>query len=471
MIPLGTITDVARIVDYQRFYKPKIKEFVKGFEYEYVQLSFKDIPTRCIYHTSWAKGIWGTPFGMINIHHIKEAMKKDRIRARKIMPPDYFRELFENNPLAFTWNGLHIVFFPRKVILPDGSKRMDPLRTYINGVRDDVLMTKPHSKLYKKWYSKPDAFTFDMRYMTRLDYPAVPGPNVMYRYFDGVFTKDESVFEKITANFESGGPNNPPKPNFTMAPGYHAEHKRRLKETKYANQELHPNMTSRNKEVVSQHVLDDRSEAKRRRIERLAEQEIKEHNAAMKKAEVEQADQKNREKMKQLEVVCLEDPEKMIYKVPRYKAEKLVATEEGYSIVPKHMWKMQLRNQRGERKAITENNRIEPSGVNRSLLRLKPKRIGKFIQHKKKPKQYETETKDGAEYYVEQTEIDKWPEAEYEYIPVVYGATHPKAGQPYMIYGYDDEGNKVLRQAVKRVFKRVNLVKVEKWKRVIKNVS
>ena len=96
MVPLGTRKDVARIVDYQRFYKPKIKVFVKGVKYEYVQLSFKEIlvhlpdidnegkKPRCTYYESWCEAIWGTPFSIFKLSHIKQLMKKERVKVNKI---------------------------------------------------------------------------------------------------------------------------------------------------------------------------------------------------------------------------------------------------------------------------------------------------------------------------------------------------------------------------------------------------
>jgi hypothetical protein len=126
MVLLGTKKDVARIVNYQRFYKPKIKEFVKGFKYEYVQLSFKkllvDFPDldsqgkkhSCTYYESWCEAIWGTPFSIVRLSHIKQLMKKDRVRVKKKLSTKYLKDLLEKQALAFNYKGLHVVIFPKK---------------------------------------------------------------------------------------------------------------------------------------------------------------------------------------------------------------------------------------------------------------------------------------------------------------------------------------------------------------------
>jgi len=44
-----------------------------------------------------------------------------------------------------------------------------------------------------------------------------------------------------------------------------------------------------------------------------------------------------------------------------------------------------------------------------------------------------------------------WPDPVYEYLPVFYGKSHKtKASQPFMIYGFDEDGNKIEWQAQKR---------------------
>ena len=186
-----------------------------------------------------------------------------------------------------------------------------------------------------------------------------------------------------------------------------------------------------------------------------------------------------------LAVVCTQNTEtEEVLCVTQHESVKYHLTSK-WVYVEKYMWKTYIRLKREERKKEAEENRIKPTGTNRKMKRRFPPRFKpgfKFIQHKKKSVEYETEVYKGEEYYVERTESDMWPESEYEYIPVNYGKLHPdkeKRGKPYMIFGHDKEGNKILKQAIKRQLKRVydktmniykgaTLIKVEKWTRVVK---
>jgi len=491
MVPLGAKEDVARIVDYQRFYKPKMKEFVKGFEYEYVQLSFKevlvDLPDldsegkkpRCIYYENWCKAVWGAPWSVMRLSILKQLMKKDKVRAKKKLSTKYLKTLLEKQALAFNWRGLHVVVFPKKTIQRDDTEIIVPHQVYINGVEQTLVESKEESKLYRKLFTIKFYEGLDWRYLLDLNSQEMPeGVGMLWRYFEGVYTKDEEQFEKIGTNFMTGGPENPPGKKSGAPRGHYAERKRKLKEAKYADVDYSMGVTrykNKSDEELSGHVLEARELAKVKRIERIIQEERKAAIKAQKQAERTLSDDRNRQKMELQAMVCIQNQKtKEVLRVAQYASVKYVSTGE-WIYVEKYMWK-------GIERPDAKKNPPNTSGISRRMKRSrKPKkRPGfKFIQHKKKAKDYETELHEGEEYYVEKPELDMWPESEYEYIPVVYGKHHAKAGQPYMIFGWDDEGNKILKQAVRRKLKQVldvarniyigsKLVKVEKWKRVVK---
>jgi hypothetical protein len=499
MVLLGTKKDVARIVDYQRFYKPKIKEFVKGFKYEYVQLSFKkllvDLPDLdnkgkkpgCIYYESWCEAIWGTPFSIFRLSHIKQLMKKDRVRAKKKMSTKYLKDLLEKQALAFNYKGLHVVIFPKKVIQHNNTEILDQHNIYINGVKENLVRSKNESKLYKRWFNfKVDNIKMDWRYLLGLDWPEIPGTNVLYLYFEGIYTKSEDLFKNICDNFMTGGPENPPNVKKTgMSRGYYAAHKQALKETKYANVDSSMKAAKFKHKLeneLSGHVLEERKLTAVKRIEQTVREEMLAAIKEQKRVECVLTDDRNRQKMEQQVIVCIQNTEtKEVLRIAIYESVKYIKTDK-WIYVEKYLWKTYMRLKREERKKESGKNRIKPSSTNRKMKRKILPRFKpgfKFIQHKKKAVEYETETHENKEYYTERTEPDMWPESEYEYIPVTYGKFHKKAGQPFMIFSYDEEGNKILKQAIRRQLKQVfdaaknayigcKLVKVERWKRIVK---
>ena len=473
---MGTTRDVARIVDYQRFYKPKMKEFVKGFAYEYVQLSYKqllvhlpDIDSEdrkpgCIYYQNWAKAIWGAPWSVMKLSNLKELMKKDKVRAKKKLSTKYFKNLLEKQPIAFNWRGLHVVVFPKKTIQRDGIEILDNHKVYMNGVEYTLIKGKPDSKLFNKLLRYKFSENLDWAYL--LEFGNGIQTNSLYQYFEGIFTKDEDVFEKIGVNFKTGGPENPPqsKKNAGMPRGYYAKHKKQLKETKYEGVDGHMNPIkhkAKSEDDLSGHVLETREIARVKRIEQTIKAEIAAHKTMQKEAARIIAADKNHQKMELLAMVCIQNTEtEEVLRVTQHASVKYHLTGH-WVYVEKYMWKVD---------PPAKGKSGEFIGAPRKTRRFKKKREGKFIQHKKKPKEYEEDLV---------VEIDKWPESEYEYIPVVYGKRHAKAGQPFMIFGYDDEGNKIAKQAVRRRLKQVfdaakqvyvgcKLVKVERKVRVAK---
>lgn len=501
MVPLGARKDIARIVDYQRFYKPKIEEFVKGFEYEYVQFSFKklliDLPDLdsegrkpgCIYYESWTKAVWEAPWSIMKLSNLKQLMKQNKVRVKKKLPTKYFKDLLKKQALAFNYQGLHVVVFPRKMIPHKDLKVLDQHNVYINGVKENLIRSKNESKLYKRWFkSQKDNLKLDWRYLLDLDWPEIPGTNVLYLYFEGVYTKNENLFENIGDNFMTGGPENPLAYEEIHPPGFYTIHKQLLKETKHVNDELTMGTIrykTKSNDELSEHVLKEHKLAEAKRIEKVVQEEVLAAIKEQKQAERILTDDRNRQKMEQQAIVCIQNLKtKKVLRVTLYESVKYTKTDK-WVYVEKYIWKTYMKLKREERKKQVEKNRVKPSGVNRKmkrriLPRFKPG--SKFIQHKKKAVEYETDIFDGEECYVEEIESDMWPESEYEYIPVTYGKYHAKAGQPFMIFGYDEKGNKVLKQAVKRQLKQVfdvvknayigcTLVKIERWRRVLKETA
>lgn len=485
MVPQGTTRDVARIVDYQRFYKPEIGEFITGFAFEYVQLSFKqllihlpDIDSEgkkpgCIYYNSWRKEVWGNPGCVFKLSHIKQLMKSNKIRSKKKLPTSYFKELLERHALSFTWKGLHIVVFPKKVIQHENVEILDNHNVYVNGVEQAVLRGKQDSKLYKRWFnSGADSLKLDWRYLLGLDNPEISGTNVLYSFFEGVYTKNESVFKNIGVNFTTGGPENPPSIKEVHPPGFYSIRKQHIKETKYANvvNAMKPDKyKTKSEDELSGHVLEARELAKVKRIERTIRTEIAAANKAYKEAERFLADDVNREKMAMQTMICIQNKKtKEVLRLTYWKATKLVYSDE-WTFVEKYMWKTQLRKEREKRKEETEKNRVAPSGVSRKQIRQnsRPKKrrektqFGKFQHIKGK---YETDDEGNI---VQETVTIITPTREYEFIPImkkIWKETFNKmTGRkiielvkeiPWMIPAYDADGNKVLKQATKRIVKK-----------------
>jgi len=494
MVPQGTAKDVARIVDYQRFRRPTLSEFIIEFEYEYVQFSFAKIyenlpdldetgkkPT-CTYHESWRKGVWGTPQGIMSINHIKELMKKNKVRALNFVPTSYYKELLKKHPLSFSWRDMHVVVYPKKVIESNDEEVLDNHKVYINGVSERLLRTKPESKLYKKWFSRidKDSIRFDWRYLLDLDWPEQPGNDTLYIYFEGIYKGSEDVFSNIDENFKTGEVKNKPQV-FHKRPETKGQRKKVMAEIRMANKAVR-NMespkpirvanTRKPDDQVSKVTIKGRKVSAERRIRRIVVEETRRANKEQKLFERKSADNKNQAKMHQLEMVCIERQEdSKIFKVSRQKANFL--TKNGkYVHVPKHKWKRQLSVERTERKNNTEENRVTPTGPNRQATRTadnKHKPMNQYAKYQHIPGKYEWDVEnpivneDGSYTYVLLTEeiTMLWPEGEYEYLPVFYGKRHPtKAGEPFMIYQYNDDNEKILVQATKRMLRQTIPVEV-----------
>jgi len=379
MVPLGTVEKVARIVNYDRFYIPRIEEFKVGFNYEYVQFAFSKVLTNlpdldetgkkptCIYSEHWAKGIWGSPFGIGRIEYIIDEMRNNRIRARKKLTTLYLRTLLKKNPLRFNWKNLDIVVFPKKVIDHDGVEILDEHVVYVNGVLQKLIRTKPESKLHKKWFSKDKTGTpeeLDWRYLLGLDFPELPAYNLLYLHFEGVFAGDESLFKNICDNYTDG----------KLA---HAEYglpyssKLSKKQIRVQQDLLTAEEHSKKKSeqgvkpirvTTDQKLLDELSIAVKAartiataKKKRTAEDEAR---ALMAKQKVidrnYQSQQANHKKMHNNHVmVCVRHTEsKKVSKVPRSEARKMV--KDGYEYAPKTAWKEQIRHERELQKAETE---------------------------------------------------------------------------------------------------------------------
>lgn len=521
MVPMGTTKDVARLVDYNRFYEPKIEEFVYGFEYEYVLCSFKNLQTQCIYHRTWKKGIWGSLFGIFKKEHILNQMNKHTIRARKRLSTEYLKKLLERKPLSFKWNSLNVVVFPKETT--EGAHRI-----YINGVAEDVLRGKPYSRLYYKWFTDTDRneFKFDWRYLIGLDNKPTQ-TNTLYRYFDGVFVRPESVFKNVTKHFKDGDVRNPKHHD-------RPENKKQRKEGGKQQEYIKKSMklkksqeTDKNVGLVKKHnpsFEDQLSEAvqvakqiaKEKRFNRIIREQLREFDKHLKIVEASIANDINHRRMKQQERVCIQsDLTGKTFKVPRYKAE--LYTTRWFEEVPKHMWKVQERWERDERKTIAEN-KLEPATIPRpnpppkyykwndkeekwehieaefANPRLDVLLLPNFEGETRKDRRFSVHGKEkpSSPQYIKYLTIPpvykqnpnnlkeikvsvvpfKTPDPEYEYVPVFkknmakpivdqfktdeYGnpAIIGYEEEPWMAYDYDENGNKILVHVHKRKVKK-----------------
>ena len=300
---MNTQERAARIRLYEMFRTPTIDEFRNGFEYEYVQLSFSDIlihlpdlddngkKPRCTYHTNWAKAVWGAPWSVMRLSNLKELMKKDKVRAKKKLPTKYLKDLLQRQALSFNWKGLQIVVFPKKTIQRNGVEIIDQHNVYVNGVEQTIINNKPKSKLHIRLLKHKFSESLDWSYLLDLDKGLQT--NVLYQYFEGVFTKNEDVFLKIGVNFITGGPENICYQPIIVD---YAKKKRRIKETKYAN--VVNSITVYNhksEDELSGYVLEERELAVVKRIEQTVREEMLAAIKAQKQAERILADDRNRQ--------------------------------------------------------------------------------------------------------------------------------------------------------------------------------
>jgi len=365
MVPQGTIETVARIVDYNRFRKPSAEEFIDGFKYEYVQFAFSKVlshlpdldetgrkPT-CTYRESWREGTWGSPFGIIHKEYINQAMKKEQIRVRKKLTTKYLRDLLGTKPLEFRWRSMHIVIFPKKLINHDGTEILDTSNIYVNGVTEKLIRTKPESKLNKRWFCKSkdekEGIKEDWRYLLELDHPEQPAKNILYRYFEGVFTGDEAKFKNICDNYIDGKleekeyqPANSNKKSQTINRAEEYAEKKRLKDEK-KNSDPKDMSTSRLhkpkvEELLSKAVVEARKEVRLRRLRRSVDDKIREIQSLRKIRAKKESQVKNSKWIHAHELVTIRSTlTKDIFRVPRYKAEQY--TKKWFTYIPKSKWK------------------------------------------------------------------------------------------------------------------------------------
>ena len=360
----STPEDIARRLNYKRYYKPKLHQFVDGYEYEYVQLSFKQYLTHlpmldektgrypgCIYYQSWRKGVWGTPWGMQSIEHIKQLMKSEHIRAEKAewSSTNEYKKLLEKNALSFNWRNMHIVIYPKKVIIHEGKEILDQHHIYINGVRESILRSKPHSKLYKKWFSfsRSQNITLDWRFLLDLDRPQSPGTNMLYNYYEGIYKGSEEQFENIGENFTTGGPNNPLRLIHTMPRGGYAKLKTEKKAIDAENHDctIAVHFKRKAEEQISEAVRIARAITVKKLAKRKA-QAIALELMKLIPTERKIHDDKNRIKMEKRKLVCMESNKtKKVHRISTHTIEKVARRfpdwEDYFKYVDKTTWRKQ----------------------------------------------------------------------------------------------------------------------------------
>ncbi len=340
MNPIGyfNIETAARIVSYRMYRVPTIQEILDGIEYEYVQFAIKQIYTNCppldetghkptcTCHQSWVKGKWGSPFGLIHISHIKQLMKKNNIRTRAYMSTQELINLNKKYPLSFTIKGLQVVVFPE-------SNGEHPI--FINGVNEAKLRAKTESKLARRWFNLETANlspqTADFRHFLGLDKGKTSVcHNVLYMSLNGVFQQPIKIFDKITENFMTGGGSNNP-PNTTKRKTSNKAPKKPKFETSPSSSVRVLTPGKKLEKDLSEAVRQARAIARAKRQLREVDARFKEIDKARKNVLARRANRINKEKMKQNVSVYVHKvtegslTEGNIIKLPRYKADKLIA--------------------------------------------------------------------------------------------------------------------------------------------------
>lgn len=207
----------ACVINYDRFYIPSIDNLKDPtFVYEYVQFSVTkqlDSGGYVITHQTWKKAQKGTAYDpCMSLTEIKKKMQDNEIRARKEMSTKQLRELLETEkqPLSFKFpDKLEVVVLPKK----EGEscnevylKWNDYNHSYV-----EQRSIKFDTEFHKQWFNNERAQSQpgqDWRYLLGLNIPVVDSMavNVLYKYFEGLYTGDLSELAKGTALYKQEYP-------------------------------------------------------------------------------------------------------------------------------------------------------------------------------------------------------------------------------------------------------------------------
>lgn len=211
----------ARILDYDRFFTPSL-EMVDDptFIYEYVQFAVHrklDNYGYCIVHQCWKKAQKGTAFDpCIEPNEMKRKMQNNEVRARKLITTVELRNMLEKegHPLKFKFpDGIEAIVLPKLNKYPN--------EVYIKWDESKELYVEQRhisftTELHKNWFNKERATALpgkDWRFLLQLNYPDCDPINVLYSYFEGIYTGDLEELKKGNDlyNNEYGGCHQLPK--------------------------------------------------------------------------------------------------------------------------------------------------------------------------------------------------------------------------------------------------------------------
>jgi hypothetical protein len=208
------------------------------FVYEYVQFAVSrklDTGGYCIIHQGWKKAQKGTAFDpCIEPTEMKRKMQNNEVRARKEMGTIELRKMLEEEKL------------PLQFIFPDGSDvivlpKLDELPNEVY-IKWDISANRYveqryisfETELHKNWFNKERANSLpgkDWRYLLHLNYPDCDPVNVLYKYFEGVYTGDIEELKKGNAfyNAEYEGCHSLPKKELALLSNVKSKKKFKLK--------------------------------------------------------------------------------------------------------------------------------------------------------------------------------------------------------------------------------------------------
>jgi len=397
----------ARIVDYDRYRREYIQlgdvfKLLNNERYEYVQYSIKTPIEGCpncfttVHY--WKKGQWNDTWRGFAKEDLKQKLMDNEIRMRKKLTTKYLRGLLETEALKFEFDNMQVIVFPKDT---DNKEDMMPENdVYVNNIHQRRIPFD--SDLNKQWtgrHKENPELRQDWRCLLNLDLPKHKDLDLLYEYFEGVYTGTREDF----------CPKSPVENNIKKLPrkekkklsnrkGKNAKNLRRIQ--KSIGQAHYIGCKRRKSKTYSdlskplrleKFTKNSLNEAKAKRIRRRVAQEISAFNKKQKKrSEIEIKNEINRKEQAKLAMVCIEDTKTgEIFRVKRLKA--VVSVENGFRYVAKHRWKAQKRQKRKELAALTTKAAEPFTGSNRRQRRtvLQSKPLGnmyaKYLTIKFKP--------------------------------------------------------------------------------------
>ena len=373
MNEINLIERMARIVNYDRYYKPTIDEFVSGFEYEYVLYSIRNYyekgkPEYCATN-HWNYGKVDSPWGCLRLEEIKKMLEKDQIRVKKEMKTNELRDLLKEYALSFNFLGFDVVVFPKESYENSlGGKGYYEHDVYVNGRHQRLIHFK--DKLYSEWFSNEKANSDigkDWRELLSLNGYGCPSTtiNILYKYFEGIYKGTREELDKSNPLNEKQRIKKEERISPKRIPRKRKKRERKLGKDNLEIFKQHKLDVSRtlfqgkkhdpkDDRFVSDYVLKQR-ELKKEKIKIRFLEEVKKLNQKQKKSEIiKKAQEKNHKQMELQSMICIQSKlTAKVFRVPKHKAEKYV--KKWFVYVPKYMWKTQLRKEREERKSISLN--------------------------------------------------------------------------------------------------------------------